>query len=145
MTSSNTALQFPPQPSTQHHEMSVLLQALLALKNGQSLVRLPLEWEGMAGKVAAAFNDVVDLNERMTEELSRLQRTVGKEGKLRQRLSIGEVRGFWRDSVESVNELINDLVHPVSETSRVIGAVAQGDLSQVMALEVDGTPLQGEF
>src|SRR5207248_2144241 len=40
---------------------------------------------------------------------------------------------------------IDDLVHPTSETARVIGAVAQGDLSQTMALEVDDRPLQGEF
>src|SRR5205823_1968844 len=49
------------------------------------------------------------------------------------------------DSVDSVNELIADLVHPSSETARVIGAVARGDLSQTMALEVDGRPLEGEF
>ena len=36
-------------------------------------------------------------------------------------------------------------MHPTSETARVIGAVAQGDLSQTMALEIDGRPLQGEF
>ena len=53
--------------------------------------------------------------------------------------------GFWRDSIASVNELIDDLVHPTSETARVIGAVAQGDLSQTMALEIDDRPLQGEF
>src|SRR5206468_8279 len=51
----------------------------------------------------------------------------------------------WQESVESVNDLIDDLVHPTSETARVIGAVAQGDLSQTMALEVDDRPLQGEF
>src|SRR5207248_2845928 len=46
---------------------------------------------------------------------------------------------------DSVNTLIDDLVHPTSETARVIGAVAQGDLSQTMALEIDDRPLQGEF
>src|SRR5207249_6162339 len=46
---------------------------------------------------------------------------------------------------DSVNDLVDDLVHPTSETARVIGAVAQGDLSQTMALEVDDRPLQGEF
>ena len=53
--------------------------------------------------------------------------------------------GFWQESVDSVNDLIDDLVHPTSETARVIGAVAQGDLSQTMALEIDDRPLQGEF
>src|SRR5439155_532587 len=72
-------------------------------------------------------------------------RVVGKEGRLRQRISLGDVRGFWRESVGSVNDLIDDLVHPTIETARVIGAVAQGDLSKTMALEIDNRPLQGEF
>jgi HAMP domain-containing protein len=55
------------------------------------------------------------------------------------------VAGSWQDAVNSVNELIDNLVHPTSETARVIGAVAQGDLSQTMAIEVDGQQLQGEF
>ena len=59
--------------------------------------------------------------------------------------SHGDVSGFWRESVDSVNDLIDDLVHPTSETARVIGAVAQGDLSQTMALEIQDRPLQGEF
>src|SRR5262249_62043207 len=102
-------------------------------------------WTGVAGEVADAVNEVVELNERMPSDLGRLRRVVGKEGKLGQRLSLGDVSGFWQESVESVNDLIDDLVHPPSETARVIGAVAQGDLSQTMALEIDDRPLQGEF
>jgi HAMP domain-containing protein/signal transduction histidine kinase/CheY-like chemotaxis protein len=126
-------------------EMSILLSALTAVKKGESGVRLPLEWTGIAGKMADAFNEVVELNERMASEMGRLSAAVGKEGKLSQRLSLGDVGGFWRESIESVNDLIDDLVHPTSETARVIGAVAQGDLSQTMALEINGRPLQGEF
>jgi HAMP domain-containing protein/signal transduction histidine kinase/CheY-like chemotaxis protein len=124
---------------------TALLTALTALKKGDCSVRLPLEWTGLAGKVADTFNEVVELNERMAGELERLGRVVGKEGKLTQRASLGDVTGFWRDSIDSVNALIGNLVHPTSETARVIGAVAQGDLSQMMALEVDERPLQGEF
>src|SRR5687768_8321728 len=109
--------------STEHSEMTILLGALLALKRGEEGVRLPQEWTGIAGRVADAFNDVVELNERMASELSRLGRVVGKEGKLGQRAAMGDVRGFWRESTQSVNELIDDLVHPTSETARVIGAV----------------------
>ena len=133
------------EPSTSSNEMASLLSALLALKKGKQGVRLPVEWTGIAGRVADAFNDVVELNERMASELARLSRTVGEEGKLGKRLSVGDVDGFWNESVESVNNLIDDLVHPTSETARVIGAVAQGDLSHQMALDVDGRPLQGEF
>ncbi|HEX4612165.1 MAG TPA: HAMP domain-containing protein, partial [Urbifossiella sp.] len=126
-------------------EMATLLTGLTALKQGRAGVRLPHDWTGVAGKVADAFNEVVELNERMAEELARLSRVVGKDGRLSQRVSLGDARGFWRASVESVNDLIDDLVHPTIETARVIGAVAQGDLSKTMALDIDNRPLQGEF
>jgi HAMP domain-containing protein/signal transduction histidine kinase/CheY-like chemotaxis protein len=122
-----------------------LLQALAALERGDFSVRLPEEWTGLSGKVADTFNRVVSLNERMTRELERASRVVGKEGKLGQRASLGDVTGSWQAAISSVNELIDDLVHPTSETVRVIGAVSRGDLSQTMALELDGRPLQGEF
>jgi HAMP domain-containing protein/signal transduction histidine kinase/DNA-binding response OmpR family regulator len=126
-------------------EITVILGALNALKRGDASVRLPADWPGALGRVSDVFNDVVERNERMAQELERLSRIVGKEGKLGKRGTLGDVTGFWRDSIDAVNLLIDDLVHPTSETARVIGAVAQGDLSQTMALEVDGQPLQGEF
>jgi HAMP domain-containing protein/signal transduction histidine kinase/CheY-like chemotaxis protein len=126
-------------------EMTLILGALNALKRGDTAVRLPPEWSGVAGRVSEVFNEVVDRNERMAHELERLSRVVGKEGKLGKRGTLGDVTGFWRDSIDAVNQLIDDLVHPTSETARVIGAVAQGDLSQTMALEIDGEALQGEF
>ncbi len=122
-----------------------LLTALSALRRGEFSVRLPIDYPGVDGKIADAFNDVVELNDRLAKELERLSRVVGKEGKIAQRASIGEVRGTWADTVTSVNALVGDLVHPTSETARVIGAVAKGDLSQTMALEVGGRPLEGEF
>src|SRR5262249_26453888 len=127
------ALQEPPPKGADTKD---LLKALSALKKGDYSVRLPLDWGGLSGKVAEPFNDVAELNERMAKELERLGRVVGKEGKLSQRGHIGDVGGFWRDAIDSVNALITDLVHPTSETARVIGAVAQGDLSQTMATEV---------
>src|SRR5688572_2160619 len=126
-------------------EARILLEALTSLKLGDVRVRLPIEWTGIQGKLAETFNDVVDLNERITEELARLRNKVGREGKIKQRAEVPDARGFWREKIVHVNELIDDLVHPTSETARVIGAVAQGDLSQTMALEVDGRPLEGEF
>jgi HAMP domain-containing protein len=124
---------------------AAILNALQSVRQGDASIRLPLGWPGLAGRIADAFNGMVELNERKQRELVRLSRVVGKEGKLKQRASMGDVTGFWRDSVESINSLIEDLVHPSSEVARVIGAVAQGDLSKSMALEVEGRPLEGEF
>src|SRR5262245_12004892 len=133
------------EPALTGGELKLLLSALVALKKGEPGVRLPIEWTGVAGKVADAFNEVVERNERMASELSRLSRVVGKEGKLSQRALLPEMGGFWQQSVESVNDLIDDLVHPTSETARVLGAVAEGDLSKTMALQVEDRPLKGEF
>ena len=133
------------EPTTSGIDTTSLLTALAALRKGDFTVRLPLDWTGVAGKVADTFNEVIELNERMADELERISRVVGKEGKINERASLGAVTGSWKSSFDSVNNLIGDLVHPTSETSRVIGAVAQGDLSQSVALEIDGRELQGEF
>ncbi len=133
------------EPVVQGIDSTALLVALTALKKGDFSVRLPLNWTGLGGKVSDAFNEVTELNQRMANELERLSRVVGKEGKISQRASLGDVTGSWEASIASVNALIDDLVHPTSETARVIGAVAQGDLSQTMALEIEDRPLQGEF
>ena len=53
--------------------------------------------------------------------------------------------GSWAASVDAVNTLIADMVHPTAEMARVIGAVAKGDLSQTMDLENEEQPLRGEF
>src|SRR3989449_537225 len=50
-----------------------------------------------------------------------------------------------RNGADAVNDLVEDLAQPNTEIARVIGAVANGDLSQTMALEIDGRPLQGQF
>jgi len=132
-------------PDSQDLDTTQLLTALTALKKGDFSARLPLNWSGTGGKIADAFNDVIERNEKMAKELARISRVVGKEGKISQRAFIGDVSGSWADSIDSVNALVGDLVHPTSETARVIGAVAKGDLTQTMALEIEGRELEGEF
>jgi HAMP domain-containing protein len=126
-------------------ELKQLLNALTAFKRGNFSVRLPEDWTGLAGKVADTFNDVIAINERMSRELERITRVVGKEGRISQRASLGAVSEGWADSIGCINVLIGDLVHPTSEMARVIGAVAKGDLAKTMATEIEGRPLQGEF
>src|SRR3954467_11262480 len=126
-------------------ELTQIHSALMALKRGDASVRLPYHGTPAFGKVAEVFNDLVEQNARMAEEVRQLSQVVGKDGKLKRRASLPDARGFWSHQVECMNSLIDDLVHPTSEVARVIGAVAQGDLSKSMALEVDGRPLEGEF
>ncbi len=122
-----------------------LILALNALKNGDFSVRLPNDWTGRAGKIADTFNQVVERNQRMARELERLGFEVGVEGKIDQRANTGDFTGSWAGMVSSVNTLVEELVRPTSEMSRVIGAVAKGDLSQTAMLEVGDRPLKGEF
>src|SRR5262249_23284884 len=118
-----------------------LLSALMAFKRGDFSARLPEHWTGVKGKIADTFNAVIEKNEGMAHELERIGHVVGKEGRITQRVSIGEVTNSWADAIGSINDLIADLVQPTSEMARVIGAVAKGDLSQTMATEIEGRAL----
>jgi HAMP domain-containing protein/signal transduction histidine kinase/CheY-like chemotaxis protein len=126
-------------------DVEQVLAALEALKKGDFSTRLPVAWTGIAGKVADSFNGVAELMSNSTEELSRISRVVGKEGRIQERLSVGHVTGDWSERVNSVNALLDCLAHPIRETARVIGAVAKGDLSQSMAMEIEGRKLEGDF
>ncbi|PYM98736.1 MAG: hypothetical protein DME08_07295, partial [Candidatus Rokuibacteriota bacterium] len=122
-----------------------LLVAMLAFRDGDFAVRLPVDLIGVNGKIADAFNDIVGVSERRARETARVSLAVGKEGKLKQRMAVPDVTGGWADEVAAINMLIDDLVWPTTEVTRAVGAVAKGDLGQSMALEVEGRPLEGEF
>src|SRR6266487_2504007 len=119
-----------------------LLRALMAFKRGDFSVRLPDDWTGVAGKIADTFNEVIAKNQRMTMELDRIGRAVGKKGRITQRASLGDVSNSWADAIRSVNGLIGDLVNPTSEMARVIGAVAKGDLTKKITVDVKGEVLE---
>src|ERR671932_2742633 len=133
------------QQNTEELDLKQLLRTLTSVKKGNFSVRMPIEQTGMAGKIADALNDIIERNERMAAELERISTVVGKEGKINQRASLGNAGGSWSASVDSVNTLVTDLVQPTAETARVIRAVANGDLSQTIAPEIEGRPLKGEF
>ncbi|MDE2486443.1 MAG: HAMP domain-containing protein, partial [Alphaproteobacteria bacterium] len=122
-----------------------LLAALRAFRRGDFSVRLPRGLTGIDGEIAEAFNDVVEMNDRMTKEFERLGEIVGRQGKINHRAKLPTAQGSWAASVEAVNTLIADMVHPTAEMARVINAVAKGDLSQTMDLENEERPLRGEF
>src|SRR5215813_6577594 len=126
-------------------QLRELLGVLLEVRDGNFAVRVPGHWTGLLGKIGDAVNDVVSANQRMAEQLGRVGQVVGKEGKTRQRVKFTGHSGAWAEMEESVNTLIEDLVWPTTEVTRALAAVAQGDLSQTLRLDVDGRPLQGEF
>ncbi|HEY7890710.1 MAG TPA: methyl-accepting chemotaxis protein, partial [Solirubrobacteraceae bacterium] len=122
-----------------------LLHALRAVHAGDFSVRLSARRGGPLGEIVKEFNEVAATNERMANELLRVGRIIGREGRMTERASLAGALGQWQTSVESVNALIDDLVRPTTEVARVLVAVAEGDLSQKMALKIEGQPVKGEF
>src|SRR5918994_381084 len=123
----------------------LLLKAMRAFRKGDFTARLPTDLTGIDGDIAEAFNDIADLNQGLARELDRVAKVVGKEGQIGERGKLPAAKGCWSECIDSVNSMIGDLVQPTTEVARVIGAVAKGDLSQTMQLDIDGRPLRGEF
>ena len=126
-------------------ELHEFLFALQAMRAGDFSIRISGDYEGISGKIADTFNEIVAANQRMSKELERAGEIIGREGKTRHRVKIGLSSGAWSDMEVSVNTLIEDLLWPTKEVTRAVAAVAQGDLLKTVRTEVDGRPLKGEF
>jgi len=126
-------------------DFTAILASLQTMRDGDFSVRLPGSWTGLAGKIADTFNEIVAANQQMAQELKRVGQVVGKEGRTRERTRFHESRGSWGEMEVSVNTLVEDLLRPTTEVTRAIAAVAQGNLTQTVRLDVDGRPLEGEF
>ena len=127
------------------HRFRLILTAIQSFRDGDFTVRLPTDWAQTEGEIATAFNQTIAQQERISREVTRLSETVGKDGRLKQRMSLHGAIGGWAAEADSINTLIDDLVRPTTEIARTIGAVAKGDLAESMELEVDGRALKGEF
>src|SRR6266849_2359352 len=133
------------QLATDYLDTRQLLEVLVAVKKGDFSVRMPLDKTGVAGKIADTLNDIIELQQRVVQEYERISVAVGKQGKITERASVMGSTGDWAAGVSAINVLIGDLIQPTNEMARVIGAVAKGDLTQTMAVEIEGRPLEGEF
>jgi HAMP domain-containing protein/signal transduction histidine kinase/CheY-like chemotaxis protein len=122
-----------------------LEDALSAAAAGDFSVRLPGRRKDEVGRLEAAYNRLAARNAALEAELVRVGEIIGREGRMTERAKLKDANGAWRTTIESVNGLIDDLVRPTTEVARVIVAVAEGDLSQKMALEIEGRPVKGEF
>ncbi len=122
-----------------------LLSTLVEMRNGNFNVQMPLDRTGVSGKICDTLNDIILINRKLTQEFVKAQTGIGKEGKLNHRIALPNANGEWNIGVEALNTLISDLVYPIREIDRVISAVAKGNLSQQIPLEMSDHVLQGEF
>src|SRR5215475_11526815 len=72
-----------------------LLAVMMAFRDGEFSVRLPTDWDGIYGRIAEAFNQALAHEDRISRDLTRLSVTVGKEGRLKQRMSLHGAVGGW--------------------------------------------------
>ena len=141
-------------------QLAAIAAALRSLQDGDFHVRLPVTGSSpkntAARDVALAFNDVASLLNISSREIARVSKVVGRDGEMRERAALLRDRGAgkgtplpvtgqWATEIDAFNTLIGDLVRPSMEVARVITAVAGGDLSQKMALEIEGKPVRGEY
>jgi HAMP domain-containing protein/CheY-like chemotaxis protein/signal transduction histidine kinase len=136
--STSVAEQNPP-------ELVLILERMQAMRDGDFSVRLPGSWTGLSGKLADTFNEIAMANQRIAKELRRVGQVVGKRGRTRERARFDESRGAWGEIEDSVNTLVEDLLRPTTEVTRAIAAVAEGNLTQTVRMDVDGRPLEGDF
>ncbi|HET7675518.1 MAG TPA: HAMP domain-containing protein, partial [Gammaproteobacteria bacterium] len=122
-----------------------VLAGLRAIKRGDFDFRLPDDYSGIDGEIAAVFNELVAQAAGLGGDLARLRQTVGKEGHTRQRLRATAMHGGWADYVAEINGMLDDVTSHTDEMARVIAAVAQGDLTQKIEVDhIDGQ-VQGTF
>jgi HAMP domain-containing protein/signal transduction histidine kinase/ActR/RegA family two-component response regulator len=124
------------------HQFSTMLTILSAVKDGDFSARMPIAVDGIAGDVARKLNSIIARIEATTNELMRVSAAVAREGRLTERVASSGECGGWATSVDSINLLIGELVRPTTEVARVIRAVAAGDLSQKITVEVKGEILE---
>ena len=87
--------------ASKKQETNVLLKTLIAFKNGNLAVRMPVDESGLEGKIADTLNEILALNQRMVSEFDRISRAVGKDGKISQRASLGSATGAWADAAST--------------------------------------------
>jgi len=135
----------PTKKTSKEINKKAMLKALRAFKRGDFSYRMPDDLTGEDGEIAQAFNDIITLNDNISSEFDNIGKSVGLEGKLKQRAAMYSSSGSWKTITDSFNTLISNLTIPMNEVSRVIGAVARGDLTQLMDTEIEGIPIKGMF
>ncbi|SDK61866.1 HAMP domain-containing protein [Paracoccus chinensis] len=120
-----------------------LTAALRAIARGDFSITL-LE-DGENAPLAQAYNMLADQNRALVSELARLQQAVVHEGQTNERIHLEGATGGWREAVDSVNGLIQGSMLHGEGITRVVRAVAEGDLSQSVPLELAGRPLKGDL
>ncbi len=119
-----------------------LLAGLTAVRGGDFGTRLPQVGDALMDEIATVFNGMADQLALFTSEVTRVAREVGTEGKLGGQAEVPGVSGTWKDLTDSVNAMAGNLTGQVRDIAQVATAVATGDLSQKITVDVKGEMLE---
>jgi signal transduction histidine kinase/HAMP domain-containing protein len=119
-----------------------LLAGLRAVRGGDFGIRLDKVGDPLVDETATVFNEMVDQLALFTSEVTRVAREVGTDGRLGGQADVPGVAGTWKDLTDSVNAMAGNLTGQVRDIAQVATAVAGGDLSQKITVDVNGEMLE---
>jgi signal transduction histidine kinase/HAMP domain-containing protein/ActR/RegA family two-component response regulator len=126
-------------------DLRPLAGALRSLCEGDFSVRAAEDSDGVLGEMAGMINCLATRNAHLAAEMQRVRATVTGTGTLDERLTASPGRGSWAETVSDANELVEALAMPMTNATRVLEAVAEGDLSQHMELRSGTRLLRGDL
>jgi HAMP domain-containing protein/CheY-like chemotaxis protein/signal transduction histidine kinase len=113
-----------------------------AMANGDLSKKITVNVKGEILQLKETINTTVDQLNAFASEVTRVAREVGTEGKLGGQAMVRGVAGTWKDLTDSVNSMASNLTGQVRNIAEVATAVAQGDLSKKITVNVSGEILQ---
>jgi signal transduction histidine kinase/HAMP domain-containing protein len=119
-----------------------IVKVVTSVANGDLTQKLVVEAKGEIAALADTLNNMTDTLGIFAQQVSSVARTVGVEGKLDAQAEVPGVAGTWKDLTENVNLLANNLTAQVRNIAKVTTAVANGDLSQKITVDVRGEVLE---
>jgi len=128
--------------SSNDERLQPLLEGLKAVRDGDFRRYLPEVGDPVLDEISLVFNGMVDQLALFTTEVTRVAREVGTEGKLGGQAAVPGVSGTWKDLTDSVNAMADNLTSQVRDIAGVATAVAKGDLSQKITVDVKGELLE---
>ncbi|MFG2373541.1 HAMP domain-containing protein [Streptomyces sp. NPDC048504] len=125
-------------------DLRPLLAVMTAARDGD-FTKAPETGHGMVAELTAAFNQIMDRSTHFNSETQRVKRELIRHGRLDERLSASPGQGGWTSRVNDVNQLLDALVAPAANATRVLDAVAGGDLTQRVDLHDGSRQLRGDL
>jgi len=119
-----------------------IAEVTTAVANGDLTKKITVDVRGEVAELKETVNTMVDQLSSFADEVTRVAREVGEEGKLGGQAQVKGVSGTWKDLTDSVNGLASNLTTQVRNIANVTTAVANGDLSKKITVDVKGEVLE---